>query len=86
MQAAFEVDEKDNLGLMVRGGLEYGLGVYITGVDLHSVAYENGLCVRTPFNSLYIFLHIVVSTLSVLLQGGVVVCFFNNMIAGEALI
>ena len=48
LQAAFKVDEKDNLGLMVRGGLEYGLGVYITGVDLHSVAFENGLCVRTP--------------------------------------
>ena len=64
LQAAFEVDEKDNLGLMVRGGLEYGLGVYITGVDLHSVAYENGLCVRTPFNSLLLLSIILLYSLS----------------------
>ncbi|KAJ8670539.1 hypothetical protein QAD02_001798, partial [Eretmocerus hayati] len=34
-----------SLGLMIRGGLEYGLGIYITGVDKDSVADRAGLLV-----------------------------------------
>ena len=43
LQACFAVQEDDNLGLTIRGGVEYGLGIYVTGVDLESVAYKNGL-------------------------------------------
>ncbi|KAK3849486.1 hypothetical protein Pcinc_043763, partial [Petrolisthes cinctipes] len=31
------------LGLMIRGGSEYGLGIYITGVDKNSAAQKAGL-------------------------------------------
>ncbi|XP_066589211.1 whirlin-like isoform X2 [Prorops nasuta] len=34
-----------SLGLMIRGGLEYGLGIYVTGVDKDSVADRAGLLV-----------------------------------------
>jgi hypothetical protein len=27
-----------SLGLMIRGGIEYGLGVYVTGIDANSLA------------------------------------------------
>jgi len=30
-------------GLMIRGGLEYGLGIYVTGVDKNSLAERAGL-------------------------------------------
>ena len=43
---AFELVVNDNLGLMIRGGIEYGLGIYITGVDEESAAFRNGLRVR----------------------------------------
>jgi hypothetical protein len=31
---------------MIRGGIEYGLGIYVTGVDKDSVADRAGLSVR----------------------------------------
>ncbi|XP_060071925.1 whirlin-like [Ylistrum balloti] len=37
------VGERDKLGLMIRGGLEFGLGIYISGVDHGSVAKSAGL-------------------------------------------
>ncbi|OWF39924.1 whirlin-like isoform X2 [Mizuhopecten yessoensis] len=37
------VGERDKLGLMIRGGLEFGLGIYISGVDHGSVARSAGL-------------------------------------------
>ncbi|XP_014664433.1 PREDICTED: whirlin-like [Priapulus caudatus] len=37
------VDEGRALGLSIRGGAEYGLGIYITGIDQGSVAYDCGL-------------------------------------------
>ena len=40
---AFELVVNDNLGLMIRGGIEYGLGIYVTGVDEESAAFRNGL-------------------------------------------
>ena len=46
IQVAFELVVNDNLGLMIRGGIEYGLGIYITGVDEESAAFRNGLRVR----------------------------------------
>ena len=40
------VKEGRGLGLMIRGGREFGLGIYISGVDPYSVAEDAGLKVR----------------------------------------
>ncbi|XP_072017578.1 whirlin-like [Amphiura filiformis] len=37
------VNHGQSLGLMIRGGHEFGLGIYITGVDTYSVADDAGL-------------------------------------------
>ena len=37
------VEDGAKLGLMIRGGSEYGLGIYIAGVDPHGMAEEAGL-------------------------------------------
>lgn len=37
------MDEGRSLGLMIRGGAEYGLGIYITGVDPGSAADAGAL-------------------------------------------
>lgn len=34
-----------DLGLMIRGGIEYGLGIYVTRVDANSLAEQANLCV-----------------------------------------
>ncbi|XP_057332818.1 whirlin isoform X5 [Microplitis mediator] len=39
------IEPGQSLGLMIRGGLEYGLGIYVTGVDKDSVADRVGLLV-----------------------------------------
>ncbi|XP_011632404.1 whirlin [Pogonomyrmex barbatus] len=39
------IESGQSLGLMIRGGLEYGLGIYVTGVDKDSVADRAGLLV-----------------------------------------
>ncbi|GFY63469.1 hypothetical protein TNIN_109271 [Trichonephila inaurata madagascariensis] len=39
------VEDGLSLGLMIRGGAEYGLGIYITGVDESSAADLAGLMV-----------------------------------------
>lgn len=52
------IEPGQSLGLMIRGGLEYGLGIYVTGVDKDSVADRAGLLVRAfPFSlrSLYFY-------------------------------
>jgi hypothetical protein len=41
------IEPGQSLGLMIRGGIEYGLGIYVTGVDKDSVADRAGLNVRT---------------------------------------
>lgn len=40
------IEPGQSLGLMIRGGIEYGLGIYVTGVDKDSVADRAGLNVR----------------------------------------
>jgi hypothetical protein len=40
------IEPGQSLGLMIRGGVEYGLGIYVTGVDKDSVADRAGLSVR----------------------------------------
>lgn len=37
------IEPGQSLGLMIRGGVEYGLGIFITGVDKDSVADRAGL-------------------------------------------
>lgn len=37
------MDDGRSLGLMIRGGAEYGLGIYITGVDPGSAADAGAL-------------------------------------------
>ncbi|XP_076167142.1 whirlin protein dyschronic isoform X2 [Ptiloglossa arizonensis] len=39
------IEPGQSLGLMIRGGLEYGLGIYVTGVDKDSVADRAGVLV-----------------------------------------
>ncbi|KAK7164506.1 hypothetical protein R3I94_003034 [Phoxinus phoxinus] len=42
------LDDGRSLGLMIRGGAEYALGIYITGVDRGSAAEYSGLKVKYP--------------------------------------
>ena len=46
----------DNLGLVIRGGAEYGVGIFVIQVDPGSVAEKLGLQVNTKrfFQSNYI--------------------------------
>ena len=46
-----EIQPGQNLGLMIRGGAEYGLGIYVTGVDPGSVAERAGLQVSLLLQS-----------------------------------
>jgi whirlin len=39
------IQHGESLGLMIRGGIEYGLGIFVTGVDKDSVAERSGLMV-----------------------------------------
>jgi hypothetical protein len=39
------IEPGQSLGLMIRGGVEYNLGIFITGVDKDSVADRAGLMV-----------------------------------------
>lgn len=45
LQVDLCIEPGQSLGLMIRGGLEYSLGIYITGVDKDSVADRAGLMV-----------------------------------------
>ena len=43
----FSLEMGESLGLMIRGGAEYGLGIFVTGVDVASPAVScepHGLC------------------------------------------
>lgn len=44
-QVELAIEPGQSLGLMIRGGVEYGLGVFVTGVDPGSVAERCGLVV-----------------------------------------
>jgi hypothetical protein len=50
IQVNFDLGSNDNLGLMIRGGIEYGLGIFITGVEPQSAAHRHGLRVRRRKN------------------------------------
>ena len=40
------VGENVRLGLLIRGGMEYGLGIFVAGMDEDSVADRTGIMVR----------------------------------------
>lgn len=48
LQVNLVLGDGRSLGLTIRGGAEYGLGIYITGVDPGSEAESSGLKVRDP--------------------------------------
>ncbi|CAF0881838.1 unnamed protein product [Adineta steineri] len=39
------VEKGKRLGLVIRGGAEYGLGIFISGVDKNSLSDQSGLCI-----------------------------------------
>jgi len=45
LQVELNIEPGQSLGLMIRGGVEYNLGIFITGVDKDSVADRAGLMV-----------------------------------------
>lgn len=44
------------LGLMIRGGCEYGIGLYVTGVDPNSAAENAGLKVSCLLPEKYLLM------------------------------
>jgi len=46
-QLKLSLSSNDNLGLTIRGGREYGLGIYVTAVEQNSLAHDNGIKVKT---------------------------------------
>lgn len=46
------IEPGQSLGLMIRGGIEYGLGIFVTGIDKDSVAERAGLMVNS-FHSIH---------------------------------
>ena len=54
-QVNLVLDDGRSLGLMIRGGAEYALGIYITGVDKGSAAECGGLKVSLDLIYLFVF-------------------------------
>lgn len=48
LQVNLVLGDGRSLGLTIRGGAEYGLGIYVTGVDPGSEAESSGLKVSGP--------------------------------------
>jgi len=46
------IEPGQSLGLMIRGGTEYNLGIFITGIDKESVADRSGLMVINKVHSI----------------------------------
>ena len=55
LQASLSLAEGDQLGLMIRGGAEFGLGIFVTGVLINSAAWKLGLQVFFMFSQAIIF-------------------------------
>lgn len=51
LQVNLVLGDGRSLGLTIRGGAEYGLGIYVTGVDPGSEAESSGLKVIPPPHS-----------------------------------
>lgn len=50
------IEPGQSLGLMIRGGIEYGLGIFVTGVDKDSVAERAGLMVIMTLHLFRLFM------------------------------
>ena len=46
LQVNVVVGNNTKLGLLIRGGSEYGLGIFVAGIDEDSVADRSGIMVR----------------------------------------
>jgi hypothetical protein len=55
LQVELNIEPGQSLGLMIRGGVEYNLGIFITGVDKDSVADRAGLMVSVIQYLLFTF-------------------------------
>jgi hypothetical protein len=55
LQVELNIEPGQSLGLMIRGGVEYNLGIFITGVDKDSVADRAGLMVSVTQYLLFTF-------------------------------
>ena len=51
LQASIKLGPDDHLGLLIRGGFEFGLGIFVTGVHNNSAAEKLGLKVSSAFIS-----------------------------------
>ena len=49
LQASISLGPDDHLGLLIRGGYEFGLGIFVTGVHNDSAAEKLGLKVSLAF-------------------------------------
>lgn len=49
------IEPGQSLGLMIRGGTEYNLGIFITGIDKESVADRSGLMVNQIKSMLFYY-------------------------------
>ena len=49
LQASLSLADGDQLGLMIRGGAEFGLDIFVTGVLINSAAWKLGLQVLKCF-------------------------------------
>jgi hypothetical protein len=49
------IEPGQSLGLMIRGGIEYGLGIFVTGVDKDSVAERAGLMVSCVLSLMFAY-------------------------------
>lgn len=56
LQVELTIEPGQSLGLMIRGGLEYNLGIFVTGVDKDSVAERSGIQVKLFYLPTYYFL------------------------------
>ena len=59
LQVNIFVEDGEKLGLMIRGGAEYGLGIFIAGVDRDCAAEYAGLKVSSTSTPTSVFQTIV---------------------------
>ena len=62
LQASLSLAEGDQLGLMIRGGAEFGLDIFVTGVLINSAAWKLGLQVLDMFSQAIIFTSLRISS------------------------
>jgi len=74
------VGNSATLGLLIRGGSEYGLGIFVAGIDQDSVADRSGIMVRSRNNNSSNHIYRVMSCLLISTT-----CLFMNELFGTLL-